>query len=166
MFWCVFVFNKPLNITIASTLRNDQKQIKTRCDEDRLLNKVLDNFFLSILISSVTTIPLRFKDFNVFLNWFVLSNLQCQKKIKSSLYNTCRIVPKPDTSVGTNLRGLEPGQHNSGETWQRWRAVGDAASDLIGPGIESETYRTNSDDLASSRLIFSKFESMDYVYLT
>ena len=37
---------------------------------------------------------------------------------------------------GIHLRGLAPGQLSSIETSQRWRVVGDAVSDLIGPEIE------------------------------
>ena len=39
-------------------------------------------------------------------------------------------------SSGTHFRGLAPGQLSSGETLQRWQAVGDTVSDLIDSGIE------------------------------
>ena len=54
-------------------------------------------------------------------------------EIKSSL---CDITSKRVTNSGIHLRGLAPGQHSSEETSQRWRAVGDTVSDLIGPGIK------------------------------
>ena len=40
---------------------------------------------------------------------------------------------------------LAPEQHNSEETWQQWRAVGDSASDLTGSVIEPKTFRTDCD---------------------
>ena len=36
-------------------------------------------------------------------------------------------------------------QHSSEETSQRWRAIGDTASDLTCPGIEPHIFRTDSD---------------------
>ena len=39
--------------------------------------------------------------------------------------------------------GLAPGQLRYQEMLQRWRAVGDAASDLISPGIEPQTFLTD-----------------------
>ena len=36
------------------------------------------------------------------------------------------------------------GQHRSEETPQRWRAIGDPVSDLIGSGIEPQTSRSNA----------------------
>ena len=55
---------------------------------------------------------------------------------KSNLRHTHGITPKCVTSGGVHLRGLAPGQHSSEKTSQRWRAVDDTASNLIGPGIE------------------------------
>ena len=42
-------------------------------------------------------------------------------------------------------RGLEPGQRSSKETSQRLQAVGYTVSDLTGLGIESQTFRINSE---------------------
>ena len=56
-----------------------------------------------------------------------------------------RITPKRVTSGGAHLRGLSPGQRNFDQTSQRWRAVGDNASDLTDPEIEPMTSRANSD---------------------
>ena len=64
--------------------------------------------------------------------------------IESNLRYTRGNTPKCETSGGTRLRGLALGQHSSEETSQRRRAVGDIVSDLTGPGIESQTSRTNS----------------------
>ena len=43
------------------------------------------------------------------------------------------------------LRWLGPGHHSSEETSQRWRVVGNSASDLTGPRVEPQTYRVESD---------------------
>ena len=66
---------------------------------------------------------------------------------KTNLLYTRGITPKRVTSGGTHLRGLAPGQHSSKKRTQRWRVVGDAVSDLTNPGIESQTSRTDSDEL-------------------
>ena len=55
---------------------------------------------------------------------------------KSNLNYTRDITSNRVTSGGAHLRCSAPGQHNSKETSQRWRAVGDALSDLIGLGIK------------------------------
>ena len=69
---------------------------------------------------------------------------------KSNLYYTGRITPKRVTSGRDRLRGLAPARLlSSEETSQRWRAVGDIASYLTGPGIEPQTYCTNSVRLAT-----------------
>ena len=47
---------------------------------------------------------------------------------KSNLHYIRRITPKRVTSGGGHLRDLARGLHNSEETWQRWRAVGDTVS--------------------------------------
>ena len=58
------------------------------------------------------------------------------------------ITPKCATSGGAHLRGLlAPGKRSSEETSQRWRVVGDTVSDLIDPGIEPQTSRTDSINL-------------------
>ena len=57
------------------------------------------------------------------------------------------ITPKRVTSGRAHLRGLAPGQHSSEETSQRWRAVGHCVSNLTGPGIDTQTFRTESDVL-------------------
>ena len=53
-------------------------------------------------------------------------------------------LPKRVTSVGAHLCVEVPGQHNSKETLQRWRAVSDTVSNLIDSGIEPQTSRTDS----------------------
>ena len=42
-------------------------------------------------------------------------------------------------------RGLAPGQRSSKETLQRLRAVGYTMSDVTGLGIESQTFRIDSE---------------------
>ena len=70
-------------------------------------------------------------------------------QIESNLHYTRRITPKLVTSCGDHLCGLAPGQHSSEQTSQRWRVVGDNCADLTGPGIEPQTYRTDSVRLAT-----------------
>ena len=48
------------------------------------------------------------------------------------------MTPKCVMSGGIHLRDLAPEQHSSEEISQRWRVHGNTASDLTGPGIESE----------------------------
>ena len=48
-------------------------------------------------------------------------------------------------SGGARPRGLAPGQLSSKETSQRLRAVGYTVSDLTGLGIESQTFRIDSE---------------------
>ena len=59
-----------------------------------------------------------------------------KKKKKLNLHSTCGNTSKHVTSSGTHLRSLAPGQHNSEETSQEWRVVGDTVYTLTGPGIE------------------------------
>ena len=47
-------------------------------------------------------------------------------------------------SGGDYLRDLASRQCSFEETSQRWRAIGDSVSDLISPGIEPYTSRTDS----------------------
>ena len=56
------------------------------------------------------------------------------------------------------LRGFVPEQHSSssGETLQRWRAVGDAASDLMGPEIECQTFCADCD-------VINQYASMFFI---
>ena len=63
----------------------------------------------------------------------------------SNLHYTGGITPKRVTSGGVRIRSLAPGRHNSKETWLRWRAVSDNVSDLTDPGIEPQTFCTDSD---------------------
>ena len=42
-------------------------------------------------------------------------------------------------------RGLAPGQRSTKETSQQWLAVGYTVSDLTGLGIESQTFRIDSE---------------------
>ena len=59
---------------------------------------------------------------------------------KSNLHYTRGITPKCVTSGGIHLRSLAPERHNSEETSQRWRTVGDTAStDLTGSEIVPTT---------------------------
>ena len=48
------------------------------------------------------------------------------------------------TSGGDHLRNLVPGHHDSEETSQRWRFVGDSAFGLTYPVFEPQIYRTDS----------------------
>ena len=48
-----------------------------------------------------------------------------------------------------HLRDLAPGQHSTEETSQRWRAFGDAVSDLTDPRIKPQTTRTESNVLST-----------------
>ena len=70
-------------------------------------------------------------------------------KIKSKLHYTPGISQMRVASGGAYLRGLAPGQHNSTETSQRWRAIGDAVSNLTDPEIEPQTSRTDRACLAT-----------------
>ena len=47
------------------------------------------------------------------------------------------------TSSGAQLRDTALAQPSSEETSQGWRAVGETVSDLTGPEIEAQTYRTD-----------------------
>ena len=49
------------------------------------------------------------------------------------------MTPPRVTSGGAHLCSLTPGQLSSEETLQQWQAIGDTVSDLIGPGLESQT---------------------------
>ena len=62
-----------------------------------------------------------------------MQHQKISKKIKS--YYNRGITPKRVTS-GAPLHSLAPGHHSSEETTQRWRAIGDTASDLTVLGIE------------------------------
>ena len=55
-------------------------------------------------------------------------------------------------------RGLAPGQRSSKETSQRLRAVGYSVSDLTGLGIESQTFRIDSEILKHHAIIARFFE--------
>ena len=48
------------------------------------------------------------------------------------------------TSGEARLHGLAPGQHSSEETSQWWRTFSRHCADLTGPGIETQSYRTDS----------------------
>ena len=77
------------------------------------------------------------------------------------------ITPKHATNGRIHFRGLAPGQHNSKETWQRYRAVGDTVFDLTGPGIEPKTSSTDSDilDHNDSRPVINKDYNTKNYYL-
>ena len=83
--------------------------------------------------------------FNVFIG-SLWSLVVCfgHLKLKSNLHYSRGITPKRVTSGGPHLRGLGLGQHSSEETSQRWLAVGNSVSDLTGPKIEPQTFRTDS----------------------
>ena len=70
-----------------------------------------------------------------------IKNLSTKVRKKTKKSN----LPKRVTSGGAHLSGLAPGQHSSEEMSQRWRAVGDSASDLTSPRFEPKTSRANSD---------------------
>ena len=55
---------------------------------------------------------------------------------KSNPHYTHGMTPKRITSGGIHLRDLASEQHSSGETSQRWRAVGDTVIGLTGLGSE------------------------------
>ena len=110
-----------------------------------------------------------FKWAHIFIVWLNFDLLTCRKGVeiyseylkKSNLHYTRCITPK----LVTHVRVLAPGQHSSKETSQR--AVGNTVSHLIGPAIESKTFRTDSDVLKhyasrpiSSRLLFEYFGSV------
>ena len=65
-------------------------------------------------------------------------------KSESNLHYARGITPKCVTSGGAHLRCFASGQHSSEEISQRWRVVGDTASDLIAPVIKPQTTRTDS----------------------
>ena len=59
--------------------------------------------------------------------------------------NTGGITTKRVTSGGAHLRGVAVGQHDSEETSQWCRVVGDTVFDLTGSGIEPQIFSTGSD---------------------
>ena len=61
-------------------------------------------------------------------------------KITSSLYYGEACYEVRDLSLPLSAWAT----HSSKETLQRWRAVGDTASDLTAPGIEPNTFRADS----------------------
>ena len=69
---------------------------------------------------------------------------QVSKYLQIKKSTPCGITPKRVTSGGAHLCGFGPGRHSSEETSQRWRAVGDAVSDLTDLGIEAMISRTGS----------------------
>ena len=64
------------------------------------------------------------------------SKICSQVLINSNLHYTRNITSQRAKSGGPHLRSLAPGQHRFEVKSQRWRAVGETASDLTGPGIE------------------------------
>ena len=69
-----------------------------------------------------------------------------KKKIRNQIY-IIPVVLRRVTSDEAHLCGLAPGQLNSEETSQQWRADGDTMFDLTGRGIEHKAIRTGSDSL-------------------
>ena len=63
---------------------------------------------------------------------------------KSNRHDTCGITLKRVKSSGVRFCGLALDQHISNKMSQWWRAVGDAVSNLTGPGIETWTSCTVS----------------------
>ena len=61
------------------------------------------------------------------------------------------------TSGGDHLGDLARWQHSFEGTSQRRRAVGDPASDLTGPEIEPQTFRTDSNILKTENRCFGYF---------
>ena len=51
------------------------------------------------------------------------------------------------TSSGDHLRGLAPGQNSLEETSQQWLAGGHTVFNFMGPGMEHQTSRSDSDEL-------------------
>ena len=66
---------------------------------------------------------------------------------KSNLHYFCIIAPKCVTSDGAHLCGLSPWRHSSKETLQR--GVGDTVPNLIAPGVQPQTFRTDVNALAT-----------------
>ena len=67
---------------------------------------------------------------------------------------TRRITPQHVTIGKTDHRGSAPGQHCSEETSQRWRTVGDTASDLTDPVFKPHTSRTDRNVLSTELIAF------------
>ena len=63
---------------------------------------------------------------------------------KLNLHYTRGITPKRVTSGGAHFAGLAPGQHSYHKTSQRLGGVSDTVSDVTGLGIESKSFRANS----------------------
>ena len=62
---------------------------------------------------------------------------------KSILHYTHGVTPKRVTGIGGPFPWLSAWQYSPEGTLEQWRIVADAASDLTGPGIEPQTFRTN-----------------------
>ena len=71
--------------------------------------------------------------------FLIKSNLDYTRSLNSLLYRN--VV----ASGGARSRDLAPGQRSSKETSLRWRAVGYTVSDLTGLGMESQTFRIDSE---------------------
>ena len=67
------------------------------------------------------------------------SNFHCTRFIKLT------VVLERGSEWRSRPRGLAPGQRSCEETSQRWQAFGYSESDLIGLGIEPQTFHINSD---------------------
>ena len=67
-------------------------------------------------------------------------------------------MPKRVASGGTHLLGLPPEQHSYEETSQPWRANGDTVSDLSGPRIKLQTFRTDISNNRTKRLVECRTE--------
>ena len=65
-------------------------------------------------------------------------------EVKSNRHYSRIITPKRLNEERAYPGSLAPGQNNSEETSQRWRAVGDTVSDFTDPGFKSQTSRTGS----------------------
>ena len=78
----------------------------------------------------------------------ICSNYGCTQKLNQifiTTYSFCYTRCSTEASGGARPRSLAPGQRNSEETSQRWRAVGHSVSDLTGLGIEPQNFRIDND---------------------
>ena len=60
-----------------------------------------------------------------------------------AVFNTCGSMLKRVTSGWAHCRGLAPAQQGYEKTSQRWRVVGDTASDLTDLGFEPQASCTD-----------------------
>ena len=86
-------------------------------------------------------------------------NLKAHQDIKSNLHYARGITPRRVTNGGAHFSSLAPGQNSSQETFQRWRAVGDTASDLTDSKIKPHISRTDGDVLNTYNILDFKIKA-------